>query len=166
MDPEYDNTPEATDKPLDNDEITKNITIRGINAEAYNNFSKNIKSLDMNIGEAVSKVMADINQDFDETFPQVSAKTFVTKKKIGINHYAELSVSAQDFMDADAQISFSHIYKLNFEPDVTRELFETHVREISHCDVVRLPAIFPKLLAYSMINFCEKIELYETDNDL
>ena len=144
--------------------VHKNITIRGINTDVYSEFSKKIKSLDMNIGEALSKMMTDVNEDFSETFPQISSKSLKGKLKLAINHYSELSVNKNDLEEAGGLVYFEHIKHLTFEADVTKEVFLEHVGAVSHCRIVKIPAIFPKLLAYSKIQFAKEIEIYELED--
>ncbi|MHA2225869.1 MAG: hypothetical protein ACXAC8_11730 [Candidatus Hodarchaeales archaeon] len=176
--------PENDTSKWDNENNTgpklKNITIRGINSNIYEDFSQSMKMLNMTIGDAVSKMMRDVMIDLDETFTDFdlrsplssTKKLFGRIEKVSINHHDKLEISAKDLLEADASISFSHIDKLIIRPDVTRELFNKHIRSISHCDTVRLPSILPKLLLLSRINFCDKVEVYpvnqlsKSDNDV
>lgn len=144
----------------------KNVTIRGIEAEIYNEFSQQMKILGMTMGDAISKMMSDVLKDFDETFPDLSAKSLRTRARLPkavISHHDELTVGAKDLIEANARVTFSHMGLLEIGPDVTRELFLRHVGRITHSDTVRIPAILPKLVVYSRVQFCDQIEIYDVD---
>jgi hypothetical protein len=114
----------------------------------------------MNIGDALSKMMSDVIEDFDEALPKISAKTLRGMKKHSIVHHRTLSVSKADLEVKGSRFSFSHINTLRFEEDVTREVFEKHVSSVNHCRRVYVPNVFPKLVAYSLMNACDNIILY------
>lgn len=146
----------------------KNVTIRGIDADTYDDFSQNMKILGMTMGEAISKMMKDVLADFDGTFPAISAKTFrkaARLPKLSIVDHDHISIQAQDLAESESRIVFHDIKFLEFEPNVTRELFLRHVSHISDCKLVRLPAILPKLLVLSKIRDCSEIEIYESEVD-
>ncbi|MHA2497478.1 MAG: hypothetical protein ACXAEI_18555 [Candidatus Hodarchaeales archaeon] len=145
----------------------KNVTIRGIEAEIYNEFSQQMKILGMTMGDAISKMMTDVLKDFDETFPDLSAKSLRAKARLPkavISHHDELSVGARDLIDANARVTFSHMGLLEIGPDVTRELFLRHIGRITHSDTVRIPAVLPKLVVYSRVQFCDRIEIYDVES--
>ena len=98
----------------------KNVTIRGIDSDVYEEFSSSIKSLNRNIGEAVTLMMKDILQDFDGTFPTLSSRRSLGKlqhKTARISHHDHLSISKSDLEEAGITFSFQHIDKLIFEPE-------------------------------------------------
>ena len=142
----------------------KNVTIRGIDSDVYEEFSTNIKSLNRNIGEAVTQMMQDIIQDFDGTFPTLSSRKSLTKlheKTARISHHDHLSISKSDLEEAGMSFAFRHIDKLIFEPDVDLDTFNQYVRDIRHCSRVKIPNFLPKLLLLSRIQFCDKVEVYQ-----
>jgi hypothetical protein len=159
----YENTDEKTK--------LKNITIRGIDADTYEEFSHKIRNLQMNLGDAVTRMMKEITKDLNDSLddlPGLSArKTFKHFRlhKASISHHDRLSVGKKDLEEAGARFSFSHIGELTILPDVTREDFRRYIRSISHCDKVRIPAVLPKLMMYSKINFCNRIEVYEVNQE-
>lgn len=144
----------------------KSVTIRGINTEIYEQFAKKMKISDMNIGDAMSKMMTDVMADFDEIFPDLSSESLrnqIPLKRISISHHDELSISRKDLEDANATISFNNIDELTFEKDVTKEDFLKFVRSINNCEEVRLPSVLPKLIALSLMNSCESVEMYDVE---
>jgi hypothetical protein len=154
-----------------NDERTKlkNVTIRGIDSDTYEEFSHKIKNMQMNIGDAVTRMMQQITTDIDESLgelPGLSARRTFRKFRLprgNISHHDHMSISKQDLEDANARFSFSHIGELTIESDVTMEVFRKYIRTISHCDRVKVPSVLPKLMIYAKINFCDRIEIYEVE---
>ena len=66
--------PNPPKKPYSDDIVNKkvtlkNVTIRGIETEIYDEFSHSMKILGMNIGDAITKMMHDVLEDFDDEFP-------------------------------------------------------------------------------------------------
>lgn len=149
----------------------KNVTIRGINSEVYDQFSHKIRNLRMNLGEAITKMMNDIIIDLDDSLndlPALRARTTFDNfhlERLSINHYDRLKISRADLEEANAQVVFSHINKLTFLPDVTREIFTRYVKRVTHCGIVRMPSIFPKLIMYSKLQFCDRIEIYDVEEE-
>ncbi|MFX1284045.1 MAG: hypothetical protein ACFFB5_10340 [Promethearchaeota archaeon] len=149
----------------------KNVTIRGIDSDIYDQFSYKIRNLRMNLGEAITKMMNDIIMDLDDSLddlPALRARTTFnnfTLERLSINHYDRLKISRADLEEANAQVNFSHIDKLTFLPDVTREVFTQYVKSVSHCGTVRMPSIFPKLIMYSKLQFCDRIEVYNVEDN-
>ncbi|MFX0182580.1 MAG: hypothetical protein ACFE95_05800 [Candidatus Hodarchaeota archaeon] len=150
----------------------KNVTIRGIDSEIYDEFSHSMKMLNMTIGDAVTKMMRDVIEDLDESFSDLKIRSKLSFKKLfdrlekaSVRHHRRLIITGKDLLEANAALSFSHIGELIISPDVTREIFNKHIRHISHCRTVRVPDILPKLLLLSRIKFCRNIEIYSTDND-
>ena len=147
------------------DEV-KNISIRGVNSDVYEQFSNKIKVHEMTIGDAISKMMGDVVADFDETFPEISAaslRAIAGLRKGSIQHQGRVSVSKKDLVDADMRFYFQHIKVLEFEDDVDLETFEKYVGGIQHVTSVRIPAILPKLKLLAYIQFCKEIEVYEVE---
>ena len=149
----------------------KNVTIRGIDSDIYDQFSHQIRNLRMNLGDAITKMMKDIIVDLDESLDDLPALRIRTTfnnfalERLSINHYDRLKIGRADLEEANAKISFSHIDKLTFLPDVTREVFTRYVKSVSHCGIVRMPSIFPKLIMYSKLQFCDRIEVYNVEDE-
>ena len=95
-------------------EDVKNITIRGVDLEAYNEFSNKLKDFNMNVGDAFNRIIGDVMNDFDEVFPDLSADSLrseLKKKSINIAGHGTLSISRKDLEEADKRIN-SDIYIL------------------------------------------------------
>ncbi len=141
----------------------KTVTIRGVDGQIYDEFSQVIQVSGMTMGNAVSKMMRDVSKDFDEVFPMLSAmslKYMVKKDKITVKHYDDLTVSLKDLEDAGKRVKFEHIGYLTIKSDVTTEAFETYIDKIEHCETVRVPNVLPKLLIYSKIAHCDRVEIF------
>ncbi|MHA2244179.1 MAG: hypothetical protein ACXADY_04365 [Candidatus Hodarchaeales archaeon] len=149
----------------------KNVTIRGIDSETYNQFSRKVRNLEMNLGEAITKMMSDIIIDLNDSLdhlPGLRARTTFRNyqlERLKISHYDRLKISRTDLEEAKAYLSFSHIDNLTFLPDVTRDIFTRYVRNVSHCGTVRIPSIFPKLVMYSKLQFCDEIKVYDVKEE-
>jgi len=148
------------------EEELKNISIRGVNADVYEAFSNKIKTLELNIGEAITKIMEGVINDFDETFPQVSAanlKAIAAMNKGSIQHQRQLDISRTDLVETEMRFYFQHIDTLTFGPDIDQDTFEKYVLQIQHCHLVRLPSTMSKLRALATIQHCDDVEFYEVD---
>ncbi|UYP47120.1 hypothetical protein NEF87_003405 [Candidatus Lokiarchaeum ossiferum] len=143
----------------------KSISIRGVNAEVYEQFVNKTKDLDMNVGMAVSKMMKDVVDSIEEGFPQISAKVLrpLNKKPLAVIGHENLTVTKQDLIDAANEISFINIKKLSFAPDVDKETFQQYILKIINCHNIRIPNIFPKLVLLSKLQDCKNIDIYEVD---
>jgi len=147
----------------DENKSIKNVTIRGVDGQIYDEFSQVIQSSGMTMGDALSKMMRDVSRDFDEVFPKLSAtnlKYMMKKDKISVEHFDNLSVSLKDLEETDKRVRFQHIRCLTIEEDITIEAFETYIARIEHCGIVRIPEVLPKLLIYSKISHSDQIEIY------
>jgi hypothetical protein len=156
----------------DRDQNVKNVTIRGIETETYEEFSKTVKMLDMNLGEAISKMMQDVLDNFNGTFPDISAgslKSVDKLKNLDILQHDELEVSNEDLIQANARVSFYNIGQLNLSSDITLESFNKYVNRIMDCKTIRIPKEFkdsiPKLVLLSKINHYTTIEIYDQKSD-
>ena len=58
-------------------------------------------------------------------------------------------------------ITFSRIAELKFDESVTKDVFLSHVKYISHCGLVLFPKTIPKLIALAHCEHCENIEFYD-----
>jgi hypothetical protein len=143
----------------------KSISIRGVNAEIYDQFANKIKTLDITIGDAISKLMKDVNASFDKEFPEISAKSLklLTLGKLSISHHRDLVIAKKDLLETERAINFTHCTNLRFEPDIDKATFLEHVKGIMHCKGVQIPKVLPKLLLLSRIRFCNEVEFYEVD---
>jgi hypothetical protein len=142
----------------------KNITIRGVDARVYDEFSQVMRGVEVTMGEALTRMMGDVLRDFDEVFPTLSAESLrymMKRDKISISHYGTLRISRKDLVEADRRVNFNHIKELIFEDDVTEEALNTYVGHIDHCDTVVFPSTLPKLLIYSKTQFTKNIETYD-----
>ena len=143
----------------------KNITIRGVDLEAYNEFSNKLKDFNMNVGDAFNRIIGDVMQDFDQVFSEKTSQNYYAKKKklpkLSISSHDELSISSEDLTQTKSAVSFSRIGQLKFEDSLTKEEFLTHIKYISNCGLVMFPKTIPKLLALAHCEHCEEIKFYD-----
>ncbi len=161
---EYFPDPLATDV-FSNEENLKSISIRGVNADVYEQFVNKTKKLNMNIGNAISKLMQDVVSSFDEEFPQISAGSLrsANKMPLSIVGHVDLSISKQDLEEPGEKIAFVNITNLSFTPDIDKKTFQKYISKIVSCRGVRIPNILPKLVLLSKLVECKNIEIYEVD---
>lgn len=148
------------------DEKMKTVTIRGIHAPTYTTFSKVVKLQNMNVGEAITKLMNDVMVDFEEVLPELQAdsRSKAPQNKLTIDRHEVLEITEQDLTTAKARITFSRIQFLDFQPDITAKSFKRFIRVISRCGKVRVPSSIPKLQVLSKISRSgEGVELYDPE---
>lgn len=140
----------------------KIITIRGIDTDVYNKFSQKIKSLSLNIGEAVTKMMIGVidnsNIEFAES-ASIALKADI--ETISVTEQSELIVSNEDLLEIDNRYVFMNINYLKFESDVDPETFMSKIAAIRSCQKVIIPNFLPRLKLFSKIKFCPDVELYD-----
>lgn len=143
----------------------KTISIRGVNSDIYEQFSNKIKMMEMNLGEALSKLMEDVINTFDDEFPDLSASALKLSAlgKLSISHHRDIRVTKEDLVGAERAVAFEHCRNLEFAPDVDKDTFLSYVKSISHSRGVRIPNMASKLVLLSRIQFCEDVEFYEID---
>lgn len=146
-------------------ENLKSISIRGVNAGVYEQFVTKTKVLNMNIGDAISKLMKDVVNSFEDGFPHISAKSLgsITKIPLSIIGHEDLTITKQDLVDAKNQISLINITRLSFAPDVDKETFQQYISKIIGCTNIKVPNVLPKLVLLSKLQACKNIEIYEVD---
>lgn len=143
----------------------KMISIRGVNAELYAEFVDKIKSLDLNVGDAFSKLMLDVIKTWDNTFPEFSEHSLRLKslKPLRIQNHDDLTISRMDLIESGRRVIFRNCQNLHFEPDIDKITFQTYIVGIQYCNHVKIPKILPKLLLLSLTRGCENLEFYEID---
>ncbi len=148
-----------------NEENLKSISIRGVNAEVYEEFARKTKKLDMNMGNAITQLMQEVVSSFDEEFPKISAKSLRSTRKmpISIIGHVDLTISKQDLEEPGEKINFVNITNLSFTSDVDKDTFQKCIFKIVSCHGVRIPNVLPKLVLLSKLVECKNIEIYEVD---
>lgn len=140
----------------------KIITIRGIDTDVYNKFSQKIKSLSLNIGEAVTKMMIGVIDNSNIEFAEsASIALRADIETISVTEQSELIVSNEDLLEIDNRYVFMNINYLKFESDVDPETFMRKIATIRSCQKVIIPNFLPRLKILSKIKFCPDVELYD-----
>ena len=148
-----------------NERKLRSVTIRGIDGKSYDTFSEKIKLIEgYTLGEAVTKMMQDVLDTFEDTFPDLSAGRSRRHKELprtSISNHEVLTISENDLIEAKSRISFNNCELIQFSPDITSDSFVRYVRYLSNCELVRIPNTLPKLLVYSKVEHCDQIEIYD-----
>ncbi|MCE4606269.1 MAG: hypothetical protein F7B59_02935 [Desulfurococcales archaeon] len=143
----------------DKEEKKKIYTIRGIDPETYEAFSKLARDLNISMGRLISEAMR-------LTITLAETGTKIGLKKLGelstiilrggktetydesvevVTGIRELEVSKTDLDDAEKPIVFLNLRKLTFASDITWDLLDKKVKEIKLVDEVAIPPNIPKL---------------------
>ncbi|UYP44365.1 hypothetical protein NEF87_000650 [Candidatus Lokiarchaeum ossiferum] len=148
-------------------EKLKSISIRGVDAEIYNQFSNKIKMMDISMGDAVSKLMQEVVDTYDDKFPDFSAKSLRLSSlaQLKISHQNKLMIANEDLEETGRAFKISHCENVEFASDVSKETFLAHVLKITHCETVRFPKTLPRLLILSKVAFCENVEFYDVKEE-
>ena len=137
------------------------ITIRGVDRTLYGRLSKLARRMGVNVGTLINQSMelflSMIPQDGGPRLPQgplnLSAE-FMRGFLEGLGHVIEdveeLTMSRRDLLEADRELVFVRVGRLEFEDDVDRETFRSRVRAIYHCKEVVIPETLPKVLVLSV----------------
>jgi len=142
----------------------KHISIRGVNAATFDEFSNRIRRMDITLGEALSSMMEQVLKDFDETFPELSAenlRSLADMKSGVIQHHSHLIITQKDLLDAHTRFVIQHVKELVFDEDVDAATFQKYIIQIQHCGTVKIPRVLPRLKILSYISHGGEIVQYE-----
>jgi hypothetical protein len=137
----------------------KSISIRGVDADIYDQFVTKIKPLEVNIGQAISKLMKDVVDTYENEFPEISASSLkiIALGELSINGHENLTINKQDLLEGGRQVSFRNCDNLKFAKDIDKVTFLKHVKRIRNCDGVSVPSGLPKLLLLSIASHCTNL---------
>jgi len=107
------------------------VCIRGVDDEVYARFAAEAKKRGMAIGELATVVMREV----------VDRGVSPSYRLKDLNM---LSVSKTDLESVDGPVVFSDIELLNFEDDVTWQVFNEHVESIRDVAMISLPKSLSK----------------------
>jgi len=146
----------------------KMLTVRGIDPEVYERFTKVASELGTNVGELMNEAMkiflslVEIGEEKGEKVGKqvgkVGAKLISAPLKVAgsviegaknfdiITGVSELEITKMDLESIEKPVLFINIHKLVFEDDVTWDVLNSKVRSIKIVDEVVIPKHIPKLL--------------------
>lgn len=143
----------------------KNVTIRDVDKELYENFMNLSKFWKKPSGAIFSRLFHSYISRRPSTFipPRLKKvlKNLHADKLEVIENLDELEITKDDLASIDDGIKFqfSNINDLKFADDVDSDLFIDKIYRITHSRITNLPENIPKLLFYSIVredNFSEK----------
>jgi hypothetical protein len=111
--------------------IMTDVCIRGVDDDVYARFAAEAKKRGMAIGELATEVMREVVDR--------GASPSYRLKDLDM-----LSVSKTDLESVDGPVIFSDIELLNFEDDVTWQVFNEHVESIRDVEMISLPKTLSK----------------------
>lgn len=145
---------------------TKSLTIRGIEKESYENFTNRLALLGLPVGEALSRMLLSAVEQFDGTFPTISARSLAIPEPMAdleITDVRSLRISQTDLESANARVMFDRIGVLVLLPGLTHDAFMTYIRGIRRCGTVVVPKSLPKLVILSKLTDCSDIRFEDLD---
>ena len=141
----------------------KNITIRGLKADLYENFSNKVQSFNLNLGIVFSKMIMAAIAKFNGEFPTLSARDIKPPTKLlhlDISHKEIIKLSRKDLEESQVRVSLHKIKQVRVEEDVTDDVLKKHIIAITDCELVQIPKSIPKLISLSLLKKCTNTEFY------
>ena len=125
-------------------------TLSEIDVSLYNSFQNIAQKLHLSEGEVLSLMMKEFNLKFqDEHFPDLSSTTLLKANRnipvITVAHHDNLRITECNLQNISTKISFKQIKVLEFA-DVNPKTFMQKIEIIQNCNLVKVPASFPRLL--------------------
>lgn len=148
---------------MGNEEGKKPISIRGIDRRLYEEMSVLAKQAGRTIGELLNEAM-ELFISFREGVREVSNK-FIEglekSKSTVISNINTLTINANDLKEAEGMIIFKDIDRLEFDNDVSQELFNDKVRRIIKVNKLIIPKNLSKIKVLTKCLFVSSIEIKE-----
>ncbi|MGC8572647.1 MAG: hypothetical protein ACP5L0_01365 [Caldisphaera sp.] len=157
----------------------KTYTIRGLNEDLYESFSKAAKEMGTTVGDLMNQAMSqflvtlEAGKDIGKKIGEKASKTGTNiikgpfdafKQLISsiaefdlVNNINELNVTKQDLENAEKPIIFSNIKKLSFSSDVDATTFINKVRSIKVVDELIIPSNLPLIMVAKKCQLVKKI---------
>jgi regulator of replication initiation timing len=137
-----------------------------LNEETYNDLSSLASKLNISVGSLLNEMMNRVNQQkslIQGEFPTISSKdlSHLWKKKervLNVSRHNNFVVTKTDMEKVDTRVKFSHINTLIFDSSIQENLFHEKIKSINHCEIVKFPRGFSKLLAYAKSSHCSFFE--------
>ncbi len=161
------------------EEKGRTYTIRGLDPEIYERFSKAARDLGVTVGDLMNTAMSnllvtleasrDVGQKLSDALSRLAARlkeaqSTAVRSVVGavaefdlISDIDELTVTKADLMAADKPIVFSNIRRLVFTPDVDWETLSSKVRSIKLVGELVVPKGVPVLQLAKRCQFVRKI---------
>lgn len=142
--------------PSNKDQL-KDITIRNVSIQLYDEFVSNAKDNGTTTGEYFSKILAHAITFFDIS-EIISA--LGEREVLVVREEEELFVSKKDLeVLGERGLIIYGIPKIEFAKDIGQELFLKTVIKIIKCDQVILPANIPRLIVLSRAIQCKETKI-------
>ncbi len=170
---------QGTEQGGEKEERGKTYTIRGLDPELYERFSRVAKEMGVTVGDLMNTAMSnllvtleaskDVGQKLSDALTRVLAKlkeaqATAMKSVVGavadfdlVTGIDELTVTRADLQAAERPIVFSNIKRLVFAPDVDWETMSSKVRSIKVVNEVVVPKGIPVLQLAKRCQFVRKI---------
>jgi hypothetical protein len=150
------------------EEKKASITIRGVDKELYEKFSRKAKELNMTVGAILNEAMRDFLSLVDTGLDAVQkvTDTAVTTIRsaippqdeyIVIKDIGEISLSASDLEKSEKKLMIVNVKKVIFSDDVTEEIFRKKIKSIKFADEVTFPKSVSSLTVAERCQMVKKL---------
>lgn len=130
----------------------KEVTIRNVNASAYNDFVALCQLHNESIGEAINSLWAQYIPEAEIMFIVTRQLNSNFKDLLVITNIDEVIVVEEELIELnDRKVLFHRISKLTFDKSITKDSFQKYVIGIYNCDSISLLSNIPKLLELSRV---------------
>ncbi len=133
----------------------------------YNDLESVSSRLGVSVGRLLNEMMGrTVDKDSGSLgFPSLSSEDIShllrrDEGAIKISHVRDLTISGED-LDVEPRVRFSHIGSLEFDATVDENKFWSKVKGISHCQSVKFPSSFSRLLVFAKSSFCGSYEFVQ-----
>lgn len=130
----------------------KDVTIRNVSEELYQNFVGICRMLNKKVGEVVDDILLTVIPEMELTQILIGKYPELLNNILVISGRKNFQVTQKDLTEIGARLVLFHrIENLTFENVIDTEVFSDKIIAIYNCDVVSLPANIPKLLALAKL---------------
>lgn len=133
-------------------ENLKDITVRNVRKDIYDDFAATCQLQKQKIGDAVNELLVWVVPAIEVRHILLFDLMTETPDPLIVTSLEQLEVTKEDLREIqDRKILFHRIGKLVFTPEIAKEDFIRKVIGIYNCEQVKLPPTIPRLLRYSRV---------------
>lgn len=130
----------------------REITIRNVNAIAYDEFVSSCQLHNQSVGEGLNELFSYFIPEAELMFIVINEVNQTFKDLLIISNIDMIEISEQDLKEIEEKkILFHRVQELKFNGDITKDSFITKIAGIYNCKHVNIPEFIPKLLTLSRI---------------
>ncbi|MFP3267982.1 MAG: hypothetical protein RXO29_00065 [Desulfurococcales archaeon] len=161
-------TENKSEEKEEEEEKKASITIRGVDKELYEKFSRKAKELNMTVGAILNEAMRDflslvdtgldaVQKVTDTAVTTIRAAIPPQDEYIVIKDIGEISLSASDLEKSEKKLMIVNVKKVIFSDDVTEEIFRKKIKSIKFADEVAFPKSVSSLTVAERCQMVKKL---------